>query len=61
LVKRGGGKIVNNKREAYRELKTLSSKPSERKQMGDICMQYVNENIGASDKIIDEINKLLTF
>jgi 3-deoxy-D-manno-octulosonic-acid transferase len=61
LVKRGGAKIVNNKREAYRELKTLSSKPSERKQMGDICMQYVNENIGASEKIIDEINKLLTF
>ena len=61
LVKRGGGKIVNNKREAYRALRTLSSKPSERKQMGDICMQYVNENIGASDKIIDEINKLLSF
>ena len=61
LVKRGGGKIVNNKREAYRALRTLSSKPSERKQMGDICMQYVNENIGASEKIIDEINKLLTF
>ena len=60
LVKRGGGKIVNNKREAYRALRILSSKPSERKQMGDICMQYVNENIGASDKIIDEINKLLT-
>ena len=59
LVKRGGGKIVNNKKEAYRALRTLSNNSSERKRMGDICMEYVNENIGASIKIISEINNLL--
>ena len=60
LVKRGGGKIVNNKKEAYRALRTLSSDSSERKRMGDICLEYVNENIGASDKIIEEIKIFLT-
>lgn len=59
LVKRGGGKIVNNKKEAYRALRTLSNDQSERKRMGDICMEYVNENIGASEEIISEINNLL--
>ena len=59
LVKRGGGKIVNNKKEAFRALRALSNDLSERKRMGDICMEYVNENIGASTKIIKEINKIL--
>ncbi|NOX65359.1 MAG: 3-deoxy-D-manno-octulosonic acid transferase [Chlorobi bacterium] len=60
LVKRGGGKIVNNKKEAYRMLRTFSNDPAERKRMGDICLEYVNENIGASDKIIAEIHNLLS-
>jgi len=59
MLKRGGGKIVNNKKEAYRALRTLSNDPLERKRMGDICMKYVNENIGASVKIISEIKNIL--
>ncbi len=59
LAKRGGAKIVHNKKETYRTLRTLANEPAERKRMGDICLKYVNENIGASDKIIEEINKLL--
>ncbi|MEN8191340.1 MAG: glycosyltransferase N-terminal domain-containing protein [Bacteroidota bacterium] len=59
LAKRGSGKIVQNSKESYRILRKLFSDSEERKRKGDICLDYVSENIGSSDKIISEIKNLL--
>lgn len=59
LLKRGGGILIRNKREAYRQLRTLFSNEELRKEKGRISLQYVKENLGATDKIIDEIYKYI--
>lgn len=59
LLKRGGGILIRNKREAYRQMRTLFSNDDLRKAKGKIAFQYVQENLGATDKILAEINKYL--
>lgn len=59
LVKRGGGIIINNKKNAYRQLRTLFRDEEKRKKIGEISLNYVKENIGATDKIIEEIKKVI--
>jgi len=59
LERRGGGKCIHDKKETYRILRKLFNEPEEKKRMGEINLKYVRENIGASDKIIAEINNLL--
>jgi 3-deoxy-D-manno-octulosonic-acid transferase len=59
LLKRGGGILIRNKREAYRQMRTLFSNDSLRKAKGQIAFQYVHENLGATDKIIKEIYNYL--
>ncbi len=56
LVELGSGIIVNNKIEAYKELRNLFSNDALRKKLGDISAGFVNENIGATERIIKEIN-----
>lgn len=59
LLKRGGGILIKNKRDAYRQMRTLFSNDDLRKAKGQIALQYVNENLGATDKIIKEIYSYL--
>jgi 3-deoxy-D-manno-octulosonic-acid transferase len=59
LQKRGGGLLVRGKREAYRRMRSLFGDNNLRKTRGKISMEYVRENIGATDKIIEEIKKVI--
>ena len=59
LVHRGGGLIVHNKKEAYQNLRKIFSDNNYRKATGKICGDYVKENIGATEKILEEIYSLL--
>lgn len=55
LADTGGGIIVRNKKEAYRQLRTLFSNDALRKQKGKISFDYVQQHLGATNKIIKEI------
>ena len=59
LLKRGGGIMINNRMEAYRRLRKLISDEKLRRSKGKISHQYVQENLGATDKILQEINKFI--
>lgn len=59
LAKRGGGIIIKNKNQAYRQLRTLFLNDELRKKKGKISFEYVQENLGASEKILSEIYKIL--
>jgi 3-deoxy-D-manno-octulosonic-acid transferase len=59
LVELGGGTVIKNKKEAYRILRTLFSNDEQRLKMGNISREYVNSNIGATEKIIKELEKFL--
>ena len=59
LQKRGSGILVRNKREAYKELRTLFNNDDLRKSKKEISLRYIEENLGATEKIIKEIFKLL--
>jgi len=58
LQKRGGGLMVMGKREAYRRMRSLFSDKQLREARGKISLEYVQENIGATNKIIEEIEKV---
>jgi len=58
LVEIGGAKLINNKNEIYRHLRLLLSNDELRKKIGKISLEYVIHNIGATDKIIKEINSI---
>ncbi len=55
----GGGISIKNKKEAYRVLRTLFSDETLRKAKGEICAEYVKANVGATQKIIQEVYKIL--
>ncbi len=59
LLELGGGIMINNKREAYRNLRKLLSDESLRIKCGKISSDYVRMNIGATEKILQEIYKVL--
>lgn len=59
LQKRGGGLMVRGKREAYRRLRALFSDKQLRETRGKISLEYVHNNIGATTKIIKEIEKVI--
>lgn len=60
LLKRGGGVLIKNKREAYRQLRTLFKNEDLRKSKGKISYNYVHENLGATQKILKEIYRQLS-
>jgi 3-deoxy-D-manno-octulosonic-acid transferase len=55
LLKRGGGILIKNQREAYRQLRTCFRDEALRKEKGRIAAGYVKENLGATKKILKEI------
>jgi 3-deoxy-D-manno-octulosonic-acid transferase len=59
LQKIGGGLMVRGKREAYRRMRSLFSDKQLREARGKISMEYVQKSIGATNKIIEEIEKVL--
>ena len=59
LQKRGGGLMVRGKREAYRRMRSLFSNKQLRETRGKISMKYVQKNLGATNKIIEEIEKVI--
>ncbi len=60
LAKRGGGIIVNNKKEVYRTLRKLFSSEELRISKGEIAHQYVQQNLGATQKILKEFYDVLS-
>ncbi len=59
LLRRGGGILIKNKMQAYRQLRTLYKNDELRKSKGKISFEYVQENLGASEKILEEINRII--
>jgi 3-deoxy-D-manno-octulosonic-acid transferase len=59
LVEVGGGIIVNNKRQAYKNLRRLFIDDSYRISVGKISSMYVQSNVGATEKILNEIYKVI--
>ena len=59
MLKRGGGVLIRNRQEAYRQLRTLLSNDNLRKAKGKISYNYVQENLGATQKILKEIYEVI--
>ena len=59
LVQKGGSAILKNKDVAYDTIKQLLRDSKLRKKMGQISFDYVQSNVGATKKILDEIYKLI--
>lgn len=59
LIKTGGGVMVKNRKDAYRQLRTLLSDDNLRRSKAENSFNYVEKNTGATEKIISEINRLL--
>ncbi|RPI63959.1 MAG: 3-deoxy-D-manno-octulosonic acid transferase, partial [Ignavibacteriales bacterium] len=59
LAEIGGGIVINNKRQAYKNLRRLFSDEELRAKAGNISATYVQSNIGATQKILESIYKLI--
>lgn len=59
LAEIGGGIIVNNKKQAYRNLRKLFLDDALRNETGKISASYVQSNIGATQKILDAIYMMI--
>ena len=55
LLRRGCGILIRNEKEAYRALRTLFANEDLRKSKKEISLRYIEENLGATEKIIKEI------
>jgi len=56
MLKLGCGLQITNQSEAYRVLRELLSNNAKREELGKISDNYVQNNIGATKKIIDELS-----
>ena len=59
IAELGGGIVINNKRQAYKNLRKLFSEETLRSNSGNISASYVQTNIGATQKILAEIYKVI--
>jgi 3-deoxy-D-manno-octulosonic-acid transferase len=59
LEKNGGAKIINNKKQAYRFLRTIFLNEKLAEVMGKVCDQFVKKNLGATEKIYTHLKKYL--
>ena len=55
LVQRGGAVVIKDKKEAFRILRSIFGDKELKSKMGKISFDYVNENIGATNRILEEI------
>ncbi len=58
MIELGCGLEIKNKTEAYRVFRELLSKEEKRKEIGEISLNYIQKNIGATEKIIYEFGKI---
>jgi 3-deoxy-D-manno-octulosonic-acid transferase len=59
LIRRGGGFVVNDQQDCYRTLRRLLSDARARTRAGNIALQLVKENIGATERVVEQLVKLL--
>ena len=59
LLKRGGGILIMDKRDAFKQLRSIFRDDNLRKEKGKISKDFVKENLGATDKILNEIYKVI--
>ncbi len=59
LLKEGGGILIKNKNEAYRQLRTLFTNDEIRISKGRVSYNYVQKNLGATGKILKEIYRVI--
>lgn len=59
LLRLGSGILIRNKKEAYRNLRMLFSNDMLRKEKGAVSYNYVQKNLGATKKILKEINQAM--
>ena len=55
LASQNGGFVIKNKKNAYRVIRTLFTNETKRKSAGEVSKNYVQNSIGATDKILSEI------
>lgn len=55
MMELGCGIQINNKINAYKTFRELLTNDKKRKELGNISYEYVQKNIGATEKIIDEL------
>jgi len=55
LTKTGGGIVVHNKKELYRHMRTLIGNDEIRRAKGKISADYIQKNLGATDKILKKL------
>lgn len=59
LVETTGGMLVRGKKEMYRRIRCLFQDEDLRQRRGEKSFEYVQKNIGATEKIFSEIRKII--
>ncbi len=59
MIEKGCGIVIRNKKEAYKVFRKLLTDNKKRKELGNISGSYVNQNIGATNKIVSELEYIL--
>lgn len=59
LIEEGSASVLYTSKEAYKIIKKLIVNDEHRKNLGEISARFVKKNIGATEKILGEINKFL--
>ncbi len=60
LVKKGGAEITPDKKKAYRFLRKIFTDEKKRIAMGKISGEFVRNNVGATAKIIERFEKIIS-
>ena len=53
LAQIGAGKIITTRNETYKTLRKLFTNSAERERLGQVAKEYILENVGAADKIVE--------
>ncbi len=59
LARRGGGMVVHNQQDCYKALRTLLNNRKAAARAGAISLTLVKENIGATERFIQHLEKVL--
>jgi 3-deoxy-D-manno-octulosonic-acid transferase len=59
LIRRGGGFLINDQQECYRAFRTLLDDKRVCTIAGDAALKLVKENIGATERFIEHLSKVL--
>ncbi len=59
LARRGGGFVVRDQQECYKTLRMLMNEEPVRKKAGDEALRLVKENIGATERFLEHLEKVL--